>query len=119
ALLDEWRTAYPSLKMVFDFFANGPSIREYADVAVKEVIEQLALPICASGDFPNDPLWQSSKEIMDAKTPSGSSITRLAREVYALLYRVGAAGLKRSSTEKYLYSYRDTPMVPNTAIPTE
>lgn len=119
ALLDEWRTAFPSLKPVFDFFANGAPIRSYEEIAVKEVIEHLALPVCASGDFANDPVWQVSKEVMDAKIPSSLALSKLAREVFALLYRVGGAGIKRAPTEKYIYSYRDSPTIPPTAIPVE
>lgn len=119
ALLDEWRTAFPTLPSVFDFLAQHKSIIEFRELATKEVIEQIALPICTSGEFPNDPLWKLSKEIMDEKQSSSTTILRLGREIFSTLYRTGAVGLKRSPTESYIYSFKHDPVVAPASVPNE
>lgn len=119
ALLDEWRTAFPTLKCVFDFFAQNNSTIQFNEIATLEVIEQMALPICTSGEFPNDPMWKLSKDIMDEKQVSSASIIRLAREIFSTLYRTGAVGLKRSPTESYIYSYRGEAVIAPASVPIE
>jgi hypothetical protein len=117
ALLDEWRTAYPALGSVVDFFSGKPLVTDFSAIAVKEVTEQIAFPICAATEYSQDPMYPSAKEIVEAKSLTSDQILSFAKSIFALLYRVGAAGLKRTPEERYIYSYRDEAIVPPTSLP--
>jgi hypothetical protein len=116
ALLDEWRTSFPTLRHASDFLAGGRPSIQLDTIPLRELMERIALPICAAAELESDPLFAYAKEVVEAKYENPTSIRSFMKMVLALLYRTGVVGLKRAPEERYMYSFRDEATVSPTSL---
>lgn len=117
ALLDEWRTAYPTLEKIISFFKGKKESQEFRELAVPEIIEEIALPICTEARIARDPMWPLASAVFDDnKIRAVGAFNKFASEMVSLLYRVGAIGVKEDSTNPFIFAYKDAPILPPTRI---
>lgn len=99
ALLDEWRTAFPTLVHAFSIFSDGKEVLSFDETAVKEFCEQIAFPICSESKIERDPFYSLASRLFPEK---GNVIIgdylKFSKYVFSILYRVGAIGIKRPDT---------------------
>lgn len=113
ALLDEWRTTYPSLEQLFKPIRNGPQTFEFDSIAEPSVIEEAALPICTTekGMVTVDPMMSLANSVFDTDPVKASAaMQHFARQLLSVLYRVGAVGVKSDPSRPYLESKKDAPL---------
>lgn len=104
ALLDEWRTAFPTLESAFLVFNDGKSVVTLGDVSTREYIESIALPICSEAKLGHDPFYEGASRIFPQKgDPAIAEILNFARLIFSTLYRVGAIGIKKADTPYEYY----------------
>lgn len=105
ALLDEWRPAFPTLDYLLRMFSDGEEVKSYSQISVREILEEIALPICSEGKIGRDPLFELASNLFPSKgSPSNSDLQTFARTIISVLYRVGAVGIKNRDTP-YNYYY--------------
>ncbi len=69
--------------------------------------DDLALAIATDGKVDFDPLFELAERHVTAKEPC----TDFASETVAMLYRVGAIGVKLSAADQFIYAHTDEPLV--------
>ena len=108
ALEQEWVSAFPTIKKIIDFAAAAKSvIVEVSTLAQTPLTDDLALLVMEDSRVAFDPIFDHSNSYTDGRIDS----LRLVQEILAILYRVGAIGIKLEISERYLYSHLDEPMV--------
>lgn len=120
ALAQEWQSAFPSVRPVLDFIGNRRKvILNVHELSSSDDVDELATLIYTDYKSSLDPILDAAKRQFEVE-----SATRLdfVREILAMLYRIGAVGLKVEEHVGYQYSHRDAPMIspetlgPNTRI---
>jgi hypothetical protein len=117
ALIEEWKSAYPSLAVAFRILSGRGDRFKPSDIAAKEFIEEFMLEVDDAIEASNDPLVMEVKEYMRRGGPD--VVLSVARILFAELYRIGAIGVKLAPNESYLYSFRDVPVISSSAINNE
>ena len=111
AMIQEWRSAFPSLGKILNFVAfKKEAACGYSDLCNKERLDELALSICSDGKIDYDPVYTAAQAYFDSDR---SEIYQLdfVKEVVGILYRVGAIGIKLQTNERILYSHSDQPII--------
>ncbi|RWC26984.1 MAG: DNA repair ATPase [Mesorhizobium sp.] len=103
ALVDEWRVAFPSLAAALEILRAKEISFKLSGLDESEV-DNIALEAVGQGKTATDPLTRSAAAHCDAYTDH--SRKQFIRTVAAVLYRVGAVGLKLSPDEPVMYSHR-------------
>lgn len=117
ALLDEWRTAYPTLEKLLHFFKNKKESQDFGDIAAQEIVEEIALPICTESRVSHDPIWPLASAVFDDnKIKAIGAFNAFTSEMISILYRVGAIGVKEDAVNPFVFAYRDAPILPTTRI---
>lgn len=109
ALQQEWKSALPCLEYLLEFIASRKHRFILKELLTADEVEVLILNGSElHSTYPNDPVyeftasnWKTWEDVRDSP--------RLRSLVAAELYRVGAVGLKPSSSDRVLYSHRDAP----------
>jgi hypothetical protein len=117
ALIEEWRSAYPSLAVAFRILSGRGQRFKPSDIATKEFIEEFMLEVDEEIESSSDPLVLAVKEYLKRGGPD--MVLFVARILFAELYRIGAIGVKLASNESYLYSFRDVAVISSSAISNE
>ncbi len=114
ALVDEWRSAFPTLPILLHFIASNGAKVELGKIATRQVIEDLVVKIWGDESLKVDPLYKSAETV--ANTQQVNAILDFARQAVSILYRVGAVGVKLKPTDKLIYAHRDTPIIPESLL---
>ena len=119
ALEQEWQSAFPSIDRLLAFAASRKKVSIEFRELLDNGLDELALEIAARGKIGFDPIFDAAQRSVEKKETD--TLAFLA-EVAALLYRVGAVGLKLDPAERFLYSHIDEPLIsierltPNTRL---
>ncbi len=116
ALLDEWRTAFPSLRTIFEFFAGKNTVQIFEDLSAKELFVEVALQIATGKEANSDPIWIMAKAVLDERTPITQTLI-FGKLIFSTLYRVGACGLKLTPEDAYAYGHINGATIEPTSIP--
>lgn len=108
ALVDEWRVAFPSLAAALEILRAKEVSFKLSGLDDGEV-DHIALEAVGQGKGATDPLTRSAAAHCDTNTDY--SRKQFVRTAAAVLYRVGAVGLKLSPDEPFMYSHRGRPIV--------
>jgi hypothetical protein len=117
ALIDEWRTAVPSLEQMLKVFNPGQDVVEFDKISTKEFWEEIALPICTDSKDLKDPSFDLAAKLFPDKgvvAPLGEVLS-FGRHVFATLHRVGAIGVKRKDSP-YEYYFLSHHLIPEEEI---
>jgi hypothetical protein len=117
ALIQEWKSAFPSLEIAFRMLSGRGGRFQPSDISAKEFIEEFMLEVDNEIESGSDPLVREIKEYMNKGGPD--KILSVARILFSELYRIGAIGIKLAPNERFMYSYRDVPVVSASAISNE
>lgn len=114
ALLEEWESSYPSIRIAFNLISGRGGRFKPGDISGREFIEEFILEVDDKIHSENDPIVRHVKEYL--KKESADKLLNTARLLFSTLYRVGAGGLKLAPNEPYLYAYKDVSVVVPEAI---
>lgn len=101
ALLQEWFSAFPSLKRVLDIFTIDRSGSRLFKDFTPEAIDDFALGVVADARNSSEALFQVCNAYVNGK---GGSKLQVLAEAAAVAYRVGAVGVKLHG-ESVMYSH--------------
>jgi hypothetical protein len=107
ALLQEWRSAYPSLDAILDLFTS----RKKSGVDLTELIDKVddfCTRTWASTQIDRDPVWEICHVYADSGRKSAFDVLA---DLAAILYRVGGIGIKVSAQDRFIYSHIDQPLI--------
>lgn len=108
ALIQEWKSAHPALKNMLNIFARKKkAILEFKDLMSDADVESVTLELC-DPSLVGDPVAGECQVYMNSK---GSDATRFMQLLFVTLYRAGAVGLKLDTSEAYIYSHLNQPLV--------
>lgn len=108
ALIQEWKSAHPALEKMLNIFARRKkSIIEFSDLLADTDVEEMAIDLCDPG-LAADPVAAECQVFMTSK---GADATVFMQMMVATLYRAGAVGLKLDTSEPYVYSHLNQPLV--------
>lgn len=110
ALEQEWLSAFPSLRKLLDYVSKPKKIVvDMDELCSREHIDELTLSVCASGKIDRDPIFELCRGyVVDNKFEQPIDVAKAA---IAILYRVGAVGVKIQAGDKFLYSHVDQPII--------
>jgi len=108
ALLDEWRSAFPSLSAGLELLRGSEASFKLSDLEDGR-LDHIALEAMAQGKSSADPLTKAA--VMHCESPSPHTRKTFARTVAAVMYRVGSVGLKLSPNDPVQYCHRDRPII--------
>lgn len=114
ALMDEWESSYPSVRVAFNLISGRGGRFKPGDISGREFIEEFILEVDEKIQAENDPIARQVKEYL--KRGSADKLLNTARLLFSTLYRIGAGGLKLAPNEPYLYAYKDVSVVAPEAI---
>jgi hypothetical protein len=114
ALVQEWSGAFPSLAVAFRLLSGKKERFTLNDVTSREFIDEFILQVNQEVDAGHDPIVSSVKAYM--KDGSPAHVLSTARLLLSELYRIGAIGLKVAATERYIYSFKDVPVIATEGI---
>lgn len=114
ALIEEWESSYPSIRLAFNLISGRGGRFKPADISGRDFIEEFILEVDDKIISENDPIARHVRDYMSRGT--SEKILNTARLLFSTLYRVGAIGVKLSPTEPYLYSFKDVPIIRPEAI---
>lgn len=109
ALIQEWKSAFPSLEVAFNLLQNRRGRFSASELSNKEFIEDFILNVSDLKNTSNDPIYNLANDYM--RDGSETRLLLVGQRLLSELYRIGAIGLKLSSGERFIYSYRDVPVV--------
>jgi hypothetical protein len=92
ALIQEWESAFPSLKIAFDILSGRGGRFKADDFLAKEFIEEFILEVDEKLQVENDPIVVKTKQYM--KRGESDVALSVGRLLFSELYRIGAIGLK-------------------------
>ncbi|MCM2504107.1 hypothetical protein NDN16_10530 [Aureimonas altamirensis] len=109
ALIHEWQSAFPSLEVAFRLLANRRGRFKSAEIAAKEFFDDFVLEVDQRITSRTDPI----KKAVDAYLANGTeaAVMHTCRMLVSELYRIGAVGVKTSAGERYIYAYKDVPVI--------
>lgn len=112
AMESEWRSAFPSLKALLNFLdAKRKASLSFEELCIKEKLDELVCSILSENQIDYDPIYQSARAVLAGKEP-----TEFMKDVVAILYRVGAIGIKLHSSERFLWSHVDMALIATAKI---
>jgi hypothetical protein len=107
AMESEWRSAFPTLKALLTYVGSkGKVSLSFEELCTKEKLDELAYSISSEKRIDYDPIYQSARGVFDGKAPSD-----FMKDVIAILYRVGAIGVKLEQSERFLWSHIDMTLI--------
>jgi len=116
ALLDEWRSVYPTLEKLLEIFSGKQASLSFSEISTLETLQEYALPIGADPKYAADPLYDIAKNLFpDKGEPSLAEALAFGRKVFFLLYRVGAIGFKNSDSP-FEYYFRNGRLITESEI---
>ena len=108
ALIQEWKSSYPALEKMLNIFARKKrSIIEFRELVTDADADAVALELC-DPSLVNDPVAAECHVYINSK---GASPLIFMQFLVATLYRSGAVGLKLDTSEPYIYSHINQPLV--------
>jgi hypothetical protein len=114
ALEQEWRSAFPTLRRLLDFVSSSKNDSFPIGTLVDgDATDKLALEVAGDGKIDFDPMHAFAANYIDN---DGNSLA-FVKEILAILYRVGAIGIKLRPTERMSYSFLDEPVISSNTIP--
>jgi len=117
ALIQEWQSAFPSLRVAFKLLSNRRGRFTSAEIATKEFLDDFVLEVDHNITSNCDPIKLAVNQYM--KDGTAGSIINIAKILLSQLYRIGAIGLKISAGERYIYSHLDVPVISPESIDLE
>jgi len=111
ALEQEWRSCFPTLGALLNFYGRKRQVSMSLAEFRAEGLDDLALAIYSEGRKELDPLFGHAKTYVE----NGQDGAPFVRQIAAILYRVGAVGLKVATGDRLIYSHLDEPLI-NDAI---
>lgn len=117
AILDEWRSAFPTLNIVLNMLKGKAQSLDYGAISAKEVIDDIALPICAEQKVQHDPLFSLASDVYGNNPIHSTQV--FAKSCIEILYRVGIIGVKFDPTSRFLYSHMDQFLIDRNMITPE
>jgi hypothetical protein len=110
ALLQEWRSAYPTLDKLLPAITKGGRWScELGELCDSDgAIDEFCLTICADAQVAHDPLYPVCQARIDGK---GVDDFQVVQEAAAVLYRTGVVGLKLGSQDRMHYAHLDQPLM--------
>lgn len=109
ALLQEWKSAFPSLDLMLGFATSKRSTStSLAELSLGEALDDLALGICSRESSAKDPAFKAAQDYCET---SGANKMALLRCTIPILYRTGAVGLKFHAGDRFQYSHLDDPLI--------
>ncbi len=109
ALLEEWESSYPSIRIVFQLLSGRGGRFQPGDITGKDFIEEFVLEVDDKITSENDPIVNAVRDYL--KTESPEKLKFIGKYLFSALYRIGAGGLKLAPNEPYLYSYKDVSII--------
>jgi len=110
AMEQEWQSAFPTLRRLLDHVTSmkkvGFTVEEMAE---GPTVDQLILDIVGMPRVEFDPLYIKAAGSCDL--PENNRQLDFMRDVVAVLYRVGAVGLRLRAGERISYAHIDEPLV--------
>lgn len=110
ALLQEWRSAFPTLEKLLSYLVRGGrwtcNLSELCNG--NDSFDEFCLVICADGKIDHDPLYPICQARIDGK---GVNDFKVAQEAAAILYRTGAVGVKINPEDRFQYAHLDQPLI--------
>jgi len=114
ALIEEWESAYPSLRIAFDIISRKGSDFYPQYLLSKEFIEDFMLEV---DDQPAAHLDPIAHDVLKAISMKGDATEKVVTgHLISELYRIGAVSLKTSATEPFQHSHKDVPVIKASAI---
>lgn len=114
ALIDEWRIAYPSIKNSLDLMRGREWSFKLSDLDQND-LDNCALEISVNEKASHDPVIRAARTLYEH--PSANARSNFVKVLAAMLYRVGAIGLKLSKTDSTLYSHKTSRVVRPNDVP--
>jgi len=112
ALESEWRSAFPTLKILLNFLSSiGKEAVSFEELCAVEKIDELAFSISSVPQIDYDPIHQAAQSAFDDK-----EIGNFLKEAIAILYRVGVIGVKFNANERFIWSHLDMALIATTMI---
>jgi hypothetical protein len=113
-LEQEWRSAFPTLRRLLDFVSSSKTDSFAIGTLVDgDATDKLALEVAGDGKIDFDPMHAFALNYIEN---SGNSLA-FVKEILAILYRVGAIGIKLRPSERMSYSFLDEPVISSNTIP--
>ena len=112
ALLQEWKSAYPSLDRLLIFITSRRRTA-LEGLELLDRIDDLCLDICAAPKKDFDPIFDDCHTYVEGKKRDAMQVLQL---VLSVLYRTGAIGLKLAPQEPFIYAHKDRPVVSSELI---
>lgn len=107
ALEQEWQSAFPSLNRVLSFIGSKKKISMSIEEMCDTAFDELAYSIATSKKVDHDPIF----DLAEIHAEGRHSFSEFSSEVAAMLYRVGAVGIKVSRSDRFVYSHIDEPLI--------
>lgn len=85
-------------------------------MSAKEIIDDIALPICAEQKIQHDPLFSLASDVYGSNPIAATQI--FAKACIEILYRVGIVGVKFDPSSRFLYSHIDQFLIDRNMITT-
>lgn len=114
ALIQEWNSPFPSLRIAFRLLTGKNERFTIHDITARDFIEDFILSVDQDISDIRDPIVKLCKQYMRDSSPN--VVLQIARMIISELYRIGAIGVKLSAAERYVYSYRDSPIIGQESI---
>lgn len=114
ALIDEWKGAFFFLPSVLNFLGHVKQTSTMEELKADEKLDELILHMTQDSPNRKDRVYELAEAALEGdRTNSGC---RLLLAVTEVLYRIGAVGIKPSSSDRFLYSHIDMPLIPQSAL---
>jgi len=110
ALLQEWRSSYPTLGLLLTAITKGGRWScELGDLCDTDgSIDEFCLNICSDSQIAHDPLYPVCQARIAGK---GIDDFHVVQEVTSVLYRTGVIGVKLQAQDRMQYAHLDQPLV--------
>lgn len=107
ALIQEWKSAYPTLNELLRFVTSTrKSSSNVLELLTK--VDDLCLQICSQPKQAFDPIHDLCCAYVEGKRKQALEVLC---ELIAVLYRTGAIGIKLSPQDKLIYSHLNQPLI--------
>jgi len=114
AICEEWESIYPSIAKLIDFANSSIVWMRFQDIAVKEVVQDLALELAASENAGRDPVCKEAEELINDMSPK--KVDLFAKNIICILYRAGVIGVKIDQGEPFEFSDVSDPLIDHSMI---
>ena len=91
---------------------SKPNI-DLSELCDKAFADELALSICSDGKVDFDPIFEEAQSYIGSENQDPLEFVRI---VVAVLYRIGAIGVKLRNSDKILYSHIDAPLIAEQSV---